>query len=143
MLETTIENNSLIIKTLRILLNNTKYRNIMTINVGNGVKNLNHLKKLIIEYTHLNVSHVDVHLFNIEGVELDSTDFDFLDDNQLLYVNTVESHFNTINYLNRFEFIKELKRSDFNESYLAEDQLLDKKVFIKKFNFDKICKKFP
>ena len=128
-------------KTLLILLNNAKFKNLIKINIYNNLTNLKRLKDLIIQGANLKVSYEDIHIFNNDGIKIDSADVEYLKNHQLLYVYSNNQPFDPINYYNRFEILTSLKSiPNYSDSLIAIDPLQNKKVFIKKYNFSKISK---
>jgi len=128
-------------KTLLILLNNAKFKNLIKINIYNNLTNLKRLKDLIIQGANLKVSYEDIHIFNNDGIKIDSADVEYLKNHQLLYVYSNNQPFDPINYYNRFEILTSLKSiPNYSDSLIAIDLLQNKKVFIKKYNFSKISK---
>ncbi len=128
-------------KTLQIILNNAKYKNMIKIEMPKSISTIRRFKDLVSKTTNINAAYDSIHIYNTQGLEIEASDLEYLTDNQLLYVSTINESFNPINYFNRFDILKCLKSvKNYTDSYIAKDLIENMKVYIKKYNFSNISK---
>lgn len=89
------------------------------------------VKEAIVGCINVKVDSDRMILYNYKGLELDDSDVEYLKNKQIIYVSLDGSPFNTVNYVNQFEFIKYLKSGGFGKVYLAVDLLTNNQVAVK------------
>lgn len=91
-----------------------------------SVKNKYHPDKMII--------------FNYKGIELDEADLPYIKSNQVLYVSLDGHPFNTVNYVNQYEFVKPVKSGGYGKVYVAANVITNELVAIKRIDTGDLCK---
>ncbi len=80
-------------------------------------------------------------IFNYKGLEVDEVDIQYLKHDQVLFVSLDGQPFNSLNYLNQFEFVKYLKSGGYGKIYIARDIITNESVAVKKIETNVLCKK--
>ena len=78
-------------------------------------------------------------IFNYKGIEMDETDISHLKNNQVLYVSLDGYPFNYVNYMNQYEFVKNIKSGGYGKIYLAQNIINGEFVAVKKIDTSSLC----
>ena len=94
----------------------------LEIKINSSIKSLKRLKDIIA--SSIKIKNVEkMRLFNHKGLDIDESDVEYLSNAQVLYVSEGKN-FNNINYLNEYEFIKNIKSGGYGVVYIGKLTIL-------------------
>ncbi len=98
-------------------MNGKRIEELIEIMINRNVNSLKRLKDSI-SYN-LDYRIEKMRLFNHKSLELEDTDVENLVDDQVIYLSDGKN-FNNINYINEYEFIKNIKSGGYGHVYLGK-----------------------
>lgn len=130
-------------KTIYVIPNKSKFENKIKLELTELITCISRLKNLLLKNTNIDTYHDDIRFFNSDGIELDSTDIEQFENNQIIYFSTENQPFDEANYYDRYGFETKLKSvKNYSESYEAKDLLTNKQVYLKSYSIANTSIKF-
>jgi hypothetical protein len=126
---------------LNIWINGKGQESFTKVTIDSAVNTLKRLKDVISNTVRNKHSTDKMMIFNYKGLEVDEVDIQYLKHDQVLFVSLDGQPFNSLNYLNQFEFVKYLKSGGYGKIYIARDIITNESVAVKKIETNVLCKK--
>jgi len=82
----------------------------------------------------------DMVIYNFKGLELDDSDIFYINNGDVLCASLDGRQFDSVNYVNMYEFIKNVKAGGYGKVYIAANVFTGEKVAIKKIDTGNLCK---
>jgi hypothetical protein len=79
-------------------------------------------------------------IFNFKGLELDDSDIYYINSGDVLCASLDGHAFDSANYINMYDFIKNVKAGGYGKVYIASNVFTGEKVAIKKIDTKNLCK---
>lgn len=97
-------------------MNGKTVNDMIEIQLNSSINSLKRLKDMISSY--IKIKGDKMRLFNHRGLDLDESDIDYLNNSQVIYVSDGKN-FNSVNYINEYQFIKNIKSGGYGMVYLG------------------------
>jgi hypothetical protein len=85
-------------------------------------------------------SSTDMVIYNFKGLELDDSDIYYINNGDVLCAALDGRPFDSVNYINMYEFVKNVKAGGYGKVYIAANVFTGEKVAIKKIDTGNLCK---
>jgi len=108
-------------------MNGKRFEEMIEIIIPPNVNTLKRLKDTISNY--LDYKLEKMRLFNHKSLELEDTDVENFVNNQVIYLSDGKN-FNNINYINEYEFVKNIKSGGYGNVYIGKNSIIQPKTLI-------------
>lgn len=82
----------------------------------------------------------DFCVYNFRGLEIDDSDIYYINDEDVICASLDRRPFDSVNYINMYEFIKNVKAGGYGKVYIAANVFTGEIVAIKKIDTGNLCK---
>lgn len=79
-------------------------------------------------------------IYNFKGFELDDSDIHYINNEDVLCASFDGRPFDSVNYINMYEIIKNVKAGGYGKVYIAANVFTGDKVALKKIDTGNLCK---